>query len=114
MSEETKKEVFIGDSGNTAEVTEEFKSAQTLEAKYAKELLMKAGIVHQPDETKYLGSCAIHYYKKDGLAGIPQYFVACQTDVAEVSEGHADIGWKQLRSAMMKSYGREEPKKVKR
>lgn len=108
---EVKKNVFVGDDGIKATVFEEDKSARSLGAKYTKDLMEKAGQFHCPDGAAYLGSAVIHYYARQGLgANDKEYFVTCQTDVSRVSEGHADIGWKQLKSAFLKSFGRSEPK----
>jgi hypothetical protein len=110
--EETKKKVLLGDTGNRAEVFEEDKSTKSVDAVHAKELLNRAGTLHKPLGAKYLGYAIVHYYETENALMPSQktYFVACHTDVAKVNEGHADIGWKQLKSALMKSYGRDDPK----
>jgi hypothetical protein len=106
---EVNKSVFIGNTGHTAEVTEEDRDTTTEEAKHVKKLVARAGKMLCPMGSEYLGSGAVHYYSKAGVSG-PQYFIACQTDINKVVEGHADMGWKQLKSAFMKAYGRTEPK----
>jgi hypothetical protein len=111
MSEEITKNLYIGDSGNKAEVVEEDRNANDEMAHYSRDLMRKAGAFHAPIGTDYLGSAVVHYYTKQGLnESTKEFFAVCQTDVTRVSEGHGDIGWKQLKAALMKSYGRSEPK----
>jgi hypothetical protein len=111
MEEDIKKQVFVGDTGNRAEVSVEHRDTQTVDAHYTKDLLKKAGKIGLPIGAKYLGSAVIHYYERAGISRAERtYLVACQTNVAKVEEHHADIGWKQLKSALMDAYGRPEPK----
>ena len=91
------KSLYIGNSGNKATVTEESRATDTVEAKHLKSLVARAGKQLCPLGADYLGSATVHYYAKEGLEG-PIYFVGCQADVKKVAEGHADLGWKQLKS----------------
>ena len=115
QSKEESKEVFVGNTGNTAEVIEESRSPRTEHAKASRDLVRRAGEMHCPVGATYLGSASIHYFSIEGMTSMqPQFFVACQVDVGKVVEGHADIGWKQLQKALMQSYGRNEPKRRKK
>lgn len=106
---EIRKKVFIGETGNKAEVTEENRDPKSEEATYGKVLMREAGRLHRPIGYDHVGSAAIHYYEKKGLLG-PEVIHVCQTDVRNVEEYHADLGWKALQTAFRQSYGRAEPK----
>lgn len=41
------------------------------------------------------------------------YAFVCATPIGGASEGMCDIGWKRLRSALMRTFGRSEPRRVK-
>lgn len=110
MEKENTKKVLIGDTGNKAEVSEEERDASSLDAQHAKALITQAGKLFAPIGSIYLGSATCHYYESSPGTFQRQFFVACQTDVSLVEEGHADLGWKQLKSALMSAYGRKEPK----
>lgn len=105
------KQVFVGNTGNTAEVTEEFRPAQTELSQHGRDLVRKAGELHCPTGAKLIGAAAVFYYSDQSFVLRPQFFSACQTDVGDVVENHADLGWKALQSALMKSYGRNDPKR---
>lgn len=107
---ETKKDVYIGDTGNKAEVEEETRNPTTLGARHSMDLIKRAAELHLPLGATYVGSAVVHYYEKETLTGQPQYFVACHCDVKKVVEQHADLGWKQLKSSLMRAYGRNDPK----
>lgn len=107
---EVKKNVYVGETGNKAEVTEETRNAQSLDAQYARSLVAQAGKMFTPLGSIYLGSACVHYYESAPTMMNRQYFTACQTDVSVVEEQHADLGWKNLKSALMKAFGRKEPK----
>lgn len=110
MSDEVNKKVFIGDSGTKAEVSEVDRDPNNTSAHYTRDLMRKAGDFQAPIGSKYLGSAVVHYYSKDGMdEESKSYFSVCQCDVRKVDEGHADMGWKMLKSALMKAYGRSEP-----
>lgn len=111
--DELKKKITLLNSKpgeNRAEVIEEDRETQSEDARHAMALINSAGDVFKPIGSKHLGTAVIHYYSmgEDGLE--PKYFVVCQTSVGNVTEHHADLGWKQLRSSLMKAYGRSEPK----
>lgn len=110
---ETKKKVTVlGQIGkNRAEITEEEKSVTSERAIHAQSLLKQAGELFAPDGAKYLGSATIHYYSKEAVASNPQFFCGCQVNLTmDVVEQHADLGHRQLKSALMRSFGRAEPK----
>lgn len=110
---ETKKKLTVLDSfpgKNSAEVLEEERETNSQEAQYAMVLIKEAGRLFKPIGADYIGSAVIHYYSHEVLPSHPQFFVACQTAMGDVAEQHADLGWKQLKSALMKVYGRKEPK----
>lgn len=108
----TKKVSVLGSKpgGNRAEVIEEDREVESERARYSMDLVQRAGEVFKPVGADYLGTAVIHYYSLEHLATNPQFFVACQTALKNVAEHHADLGWKQLQSALMKVYGRKEPK----
>lgn len=95
--------------GHRATVTEETINAHSFEAKHAQELIGKAGKFMAPLNAHYMGSAVVHYYQVDQIDGMDQLFL-CQCNVKEITEVVADLGWKQLRSALMKALGRAEPK----
>lgn len=107
--ESIKKKVFVGDEGQRATVEEEDRDVAAPIAIHTKNLVAQAGAMQTPTGAEYLGSAVVHYYSKKELFA-DNFFVACQVDVKKVAEGHADVGWKQLKSAFMKAYGRAEPK----
>ena len=114
---ETKKKVSVlggGPGQNKAEVTVEERDAYGEGAQHAKTLVERAGKMFTPEGAKYLGSATIHYYSKEQIASNPSYFHLCQVHIGPVVEQHADLGWKELKSVMMKTYGRNDPKEVKR
>jgi hypothetical protein len=108
---EHNKKVFYGNDGVRATVIEEDRDPRTEESLQAKTLLRNAARLHQPLGSDYLGSAVVHYFSKPGLMESDKtYFFVCGTSVTEIEEGVADLGWKTLRTALMKAYGREEPK----
>lgn len=111
MEHKKKVTVLGGQPGkNKAEVTVEEKDASTEHAQYAKSLIASAASHLSPIGADYLGSAVIHYYSQEPLPSNPTFFTIVQLDLKKVEEQLADLGWKELRAAMMKSYGREEPK----
>lgn len=111
MDTEIKKNIYLGEGGSTAEVVEEDKNPRTLNAQYAQTLIGQAGKLMAPIGIDHIGSATVHYYAKKIDSGeAPVYVVVCQTDVRRVNEGHADLGWKSLKNALMKAFGRPEPK----
>lgn len=115
MADIDEKHIFIGDTGNTAMVTEEEKSTRTLPAQAAQRHMAQAGEVFCPFGFTYMGSATVHYYSKviDGGEN-PEFSHACQVNLGNTIEGHADLGWKSLQAALMKAYGREEPRTNKK
>lgn len=112
---EITKTTYGGGLGeNKAEVTEEKRNPQTEDAKHASDLAKRAGEVFLPLGAEYLGSAIIHYYSKAKLLSAPDFFVACQLNVSKVTEHHADLGHRQLRTALMDAFGRARPRTVKR
>lgn len=59
----------------------------------------------------YVGSACFHMYKSKIVAD--DYNFMCATPIGAASEGMCDIGWKRLRSALMRTFGRAEPKRRK-
>lgn len=107
-----KKSIMYGDLGsNRATVTEEELDLTPFGSEQA--LLRRAGKGCSPlGDAKYLGSAAIHYYSREVLPSNPEYFVICQTvDMKGVVEHHADVGYRQLKTALMKVFGRKEPRR---
>lgn len=84
--------------------------------KHANDLVKKAGKIVTPRGCEYLGSAVVHYFRqpsKDSPLAIEQnheYAVVTQVLVKKVSEGFADIGWKQLKTDLMKAFGRTPPR----
>ena len=114
MPNEIEKTVLVGTTGNTATVTEETRSTRSLEAQHGQRLMAQAGELYCPLGFRYLGSAAVHYYSKEIDGGEnPSFVHVCQTNVSKVNENHADLGWKALQAALMRSYGRAEPRKVR-
>ncbi len=107
MGEGKRKKVFVGNTGNRAEVTEEDKNAQSEMGEALRRIVGEAGRMMIPIGFDYAGSASVFYYKKDGLLG-PEFVTACSTDVAKVEEQLADLGHKNLRTALMKAFGRTE------
>lgn len=106
-----KKITKLGElGGNTAEIIEEERNPHSDSAHHAQSLMEKAGEIYRPFNHKYLGSATIHFYSDESNLTNPQHAVICQTHIKKVSEHHADFGWKQLKSAFMKTFGRAEPK----
>lgn len=106
-----KKSIVYGDIGsNRATVTEEELDITPYGPE--RDLLKKAGKGCCPiGDAKYLGSAAIHYYSRETLPSSPEFFVVCQTaDMKGVVENHADLGYRQLKTALMKVFGRKEPR----
>lgn len=100
--------------GNRVDASEEELTPNSARAQHAKELIIRAAEIHKPLEADYLGSAVVHFYKRDILANQQSLFVACQTNMEGVTdEQHASLGWAQLRSAMMKRWGRKDPKTTK-
>lgn len=106
---EIKKKLFVGDTGNRATVFEEEKNANSEIGEQLRMMVGAAGQLLCPIDFEYAGSATVFYYKKDGLQG-PDFVTACSTDVKKVEEQFADLGWKNLKAALMKAYGRAEPK----
>lgn len=97
--------------GNTLNITEESKDVDTDMAVHARGLLEQSGRLYTPIGADYVGSAVVHYYSKKGLSeNSIDLFCMCQTDVGSVTEKHADIGLKQLRSALMNLWNRKEAK----
>jgi len=108
-NKKTTSKTLIGDSGFKAEVTEENKNPKSIEGQRAASLIKRAGSYLCPVGFTYKGFAVVHFFEKQAVEG-PEYSMACQTEVKEVNEGHADIGWKSLRSALMNAYGRSDPR----
>jgi hypothetical protein len=97
---------------NKAEVTREVR-ANNLQTEGAQVKVREAGRMLQLPQSKYLGSVTIHYYENGSVLDMDEKY-SCQTqltDIGNVSEGHADFGWKEARRALMRAFGREVPKK---
>lgn len=112
-SGERKKKVSLyGEPGkNRAEVTEEDRETNTEMGQHAKGLIRQAGVLYRPLGSEYLGSAVVHFYKNEPLPSHPTYFVLTHVTLdGAVSEHHANVGYQQLKSALMKSFGRKEPK----
>ena len=108
---EKKTKTFIGNTGNRADIIEEDRNAQSEDARYGRELVAQAGDLFKPEGFELKGTATVFYYEKPTLTKLGQEFVyACQTDVSKVNENVADIGWKGLKNALMKAFGREQPK----
>lgn len=105
------KRVLVGESGNIAEITEEDRSPDTEDAKHSRSLMEHAARQYCPLGADYLGFAVVFYYSKTSLPSNPQFFTACQTSVVNVPEQFADVGHKQLRTALMSAYGRSQPKR---
>lgn len=112
MEKKKKVTVLGGKPGqNKAEITEQEQNANSEIAIHAQGLLKTAGKVLSPEGSTYLGSAVIHYYSKEVIATNPYFFCVIQLGgLSKVEEQHADLGWKQLKSAFMQAYGREESK----
>lgn len=107
---EAKKKVVLGEDPRArAEMSEETKNPNSIEARYGQSLMLQAGKLFEPLGSRYLGSATVHFYEKPTLSGADIFF-ACQCNVEKVAENIADLGWKSLRSALMKACGRKEPK----
>lgn len=75
-------------------------------AEHANHLIRSAGDSLRRGGYRYLGSGVVHYY--DSLLAPNEFIAIKQTPGLErVPEGFADVGWKQLRSVMMRVYGRK-------
>lgn len=109
MGEQKRKKVFVGNTGNKAEVTEEDKPANSEMGDALRRIVGEAGQLMVPIGFDYIGSATVFYYKKDGLVG-PEFVTACSTDVKKVEEQFADMGWKNLKAALMKAFRRAEPR----
>jgi hypothetical protein len=68
--------------------------------------LTVAGTNLAPWGYDYEGSVAMHYYKQKGTHNY--VFISQQLGLGKVPEAQADVGLKELRKAMMKTYGRED------
>ena len=55
---------------------------------------------------EYQASVAVHFYKQRNSETFA--FICQQTDIYKLPEGQVDVGVKELRKALMKSFGREE------
>jgi hypothetical protein len=108
------KQVLVGETGNVAEVTVEHRSAYSELSQAARGYIRQAGELHKPIDAELIGFGVVFFYSKEDFVLRPQFFCASQTDIGEVHEQHASVGWKELGSTFQKAYGRAEPKKVKR
>lgn len=107
--EEIKKIRHIGESGkNTAEITEQQLDINTPDNKESLGLLRKAGEIVKPFGSTYVGSACIHYFINK-FSEKPTYHTASEVTLDEpVNEQFADYGWKELRNALMRSFGRKD------
>lgn len=115
MGLDVKKSVHFGNDGqHKAEITEEDKNPRSEEANRGKQLMEEAAKLFCPIGAKYTGAASVFYYTHPSLTeGSEQFSYACLVDVKQASEQVCDIGWKGLRTALMKCFGREVPKTVR-
>lgn len=108
---EPKRTVLFGEDGkHKAEVTDEQLESDDRSAN-SSQLISKSGMLFTPDTYEYLGSAIVHYYSKEKLANNPNFVVVCQTvGIENITENHADIGWKALGTKLMACFGRKIPK----
>lgn len=110
--EEEKSEVRrLGEvGGSTAKVTVETRDQSHESVRQANGLLERAGEKIRPYGCRYVGSAAIHYYVESESETKPVFQTVSQTLVSKVDEHLADFGWKELKNALMKAYGRTIPR----
>jgi hypothetical protein len=70
--------------------------------------LKRSGEAAMPHDHFYVGSAAFHIYKHKNMQD--SFAFICATPIGAASEGMCDVGWKRLRSALMRSFGRAEPR----
>lgn len=68
--------------------------------------LKLSGLAIAPFGMVYHGSAVVHYYKKSGTNDFA--FATQLVGLQTIEEGQADVGWKELKKALMKAYGRED------
>lgn len=91
-----------------AEISRETRSAQAdAQIERANHKIREAGKELAPFGCHYLGSACFHVYRDD--VGNAWRF-ACQPLIGQAPEEAADFGWKELRKALMRFFGRPEPR----
>lgn len=101
------KETYYSET-HKAEINREVRATNTDE-KYQQACakVRQAGEVVAPLGTNYLGTACVHFYSHQ--VGESWSFV-CQPLAGKTPEHVADYGWKELRKALMRFYGRPEPR----
>lgn len=101
------KETYYS-STHKAEITREVRKSDTAENfQKACASVKKAGELVAPPGTSYIGSACFHIYGHQ--TGEAWSFVS-QPLTGTAPEHVADYGWKELRKALMRFYGRPEPR----